>query len=144
MDDHGRKGATMDTERVAHYATAFGTVIALVAITVQACQSNSSLNASLNQSNASLKQANQLAWDYQGAQQCKDYRDEVLHLWELGLNQEQIISWLSLETGGSKNPFGDAGNPGGATAYEDRVAGCGSVEQLLKQLPAKPPSPARK
>jgi hypothetical protein len=106
--------------------TACGVIIAVVALTVQSSQAQDQ-----------LRQANELGWSYQGAEQCVNYRDEVLKLWGLGLDAPQIKSWLALEKGG---PLYD--NSGDRNAYQDRAEGCGKVEDLLALLPKTRPSPA--
>src|SRR6476620_10667081 len=79
-------------------------------------------------------QANDLAESYQGAQQCKDYRDEVLKLEQLGLTDGKIVQWLQLESDTS-----DPSQHGQSFVNKEKY--CGHVHDLTMLLPLPPPSP---
>jgi hypothetical protein len=89
----------------------------------------------------SLRAARADAWDYLGAQQCAAYREQVLALYEKGLEEWEIEEWFRLEKGGAENPHSRKGHKNGYDALAD---GCGSVSQLLALLPPRqsptPPS----
>jgi hypothetical protein len=86
-----------------------------------------------------LTQANQAAWDYSGGSQCSDYRGQVLELWKLGLNEEEIKNWFGDEAGGALNRSGPTSN--NKKAIDDFEDNCGAVATLLSHLPSSPPPP---
>ena len=91
----------------------------------------------LNLARVQLVQANQVAWDYSGGAQCSDYRGQVLELWKLGLNQDQIRQWFSAEAGGAQNQFGPTSENN--LAIDDFEDNCGSIALLVSYLPANAP-----
>ncbi len=88
-----------------------------------------------------IEEGNADAWGYLGGEQCSNYRDQVLELWQLGSTVPQIISWFSAEKGSAQNPYTGreasktSTEAGGHTAYDDLESGCGSVCDLLRALP---------
>jgi hypothetical protein len=111
---------------------AFAVIVAIVGLFLQNLQAREA-----------IQQSNQIAWGYNGGQQCADYRAQVLELWNRGVSEQKIIAWFTHEHGSEHNDFGDGdSNPAdtrGQTAYEDFEDGCGSVTELLASLEGATP-----
>jgi hypothetical protein len=126
----------MDGTRATVLGAVVGAVIAIVGLFVQGVQAN-----------RAIQQSNLLAWDYDGAQMCADYRAQVLDLWNRGVSEQKIINWFTHENGSENNPFGDSdsdpADKRGKSAYEDFEDGCGSVPELLASLEGATPEASK-
>jgi hypothetical protein len=80
------------------------------------------------------------AWDYSGAQNCAEYRGQVILLAGNNVPEDEIRAWFATEEGGARNPEGPTSDH--VTALGDMEAECGKVSDLVAIWePDRRPSP---
>ena len=125
-----------ELSELADAATAIGAVVAVIALVASMFFSRRSMKMSaesLEYSKLAIEQAAAEAWNVSAAQLAISFREHVIKLYTVGLTVEQIKALINLEKADQHSD-----EPGGA--LESMEWGNGRIEDIVAQLPERPPS----